>query len=69
MAFPLLPDGTVDPAFDPKTGEQIPTRTPNPKADVPNHGDIYATALYLSDIDPKGKGRNEREPLKYIKRA
>jgi hypothetical protein len=69
LAIPLLPDGSMDPAYDPHTGEAIPTRTPSAQASVPNHGDIYATALYLSDIDPKGKGRNERGPLTYIKRA
>jgi hypothetical protein len=69
MAIPLLPDGTLDPAFDARTGEQISGRTPSSQAGVPNHGDVYATALYLSDIDPKGRGRNDRGPLKYVKKA
>jgi hypothetical protein len=69
FAIPLMPDGSMDSAYDPRTGELLPGRTASAKADVPDHGDIYATALYLSDIDPKGKGRNERAPLKYIKRA
>jgi len=69
MAIPLLPDGTLDPAFDARTGEQLPGHTPSSQAGIPNHGDVYATALYLSDIDPKGKGRNDRAPLTYIKRA
>ena len=69
MAIPLLPDGSMDPAYDPKTGEQIAGRTPSSQGVIPNHGDVYATALYLSDIDPKGKGRNDRAPLTYIKKA
>ncbi len=70
MAIPLLPDGTMDPAFDPLTGDPIPGRTPNAQGSIPNHGDVYATALYLADI-PKSKqtGRNDRAPLPYIKRG
>ena len=40
----------------------------NPQSFIPNHGHVYATALYLSDIDPKGKGRNQAPPLTFIKR-
>jgi hypothetical protein len=69
LAIPLLPDGSMDPAYDARSGEPIPSRTPSELAVVPNHGDVYATALHLSDIDPKGKGRNDRAPLTYIKRA
>ncbi len=69
LALPLMPDGGVDPAYDPRTGQLKPDKTADPRSSVPNHGDVYATALYLSDIDPKGKGRNERGPLSYIKRA
>jgi hypothetical protein len=36
---------------------------------VPNHGDVFATALPLSDIDSKGRGRNERPPLTFIKKG
>ncbi|MCA1597235.1 MAG: hypothetical protein LC772_12550, partial [Chloroflexi bacterium] len=67
MAIPLMPDGSMDPAFDPNTGEVIAGKTPSPLASVPDHGDVYATALYLSDINPTGHGRNERPPMKYIK--
>ncbi len=66
-AIPLLPDGHMDPAYDPKTGELRKGRTKSPRSAVPNHGDIYATALYLSGLDPKGRGRNERGPLKFIR--
>ena len=38
-------------------------------ASVPDHGDIYATALDLSGINPKGKGRNDRPALTYIKKG
>jgi hypothetical protein len=69
LPIPLLPDGSMDSAYDAHTGELIPGRTPDPKAQIPNHGDVYATALYLSGIDPKGRGRNDRAALKYIKRS
>jgi len=69
LAIPLLPDGSMDPAYDARSGEAIPGRTPSEQGVVPNHGDVYATALHLSDIDPKGKGRNDRSPLAFIKRA
>lgn len=69
FAIPLLPDGTMDPAFDPVTGEQIPGRTPSDKGTVPNHGDVYATALALCGIAKKDQtGRNDRDPLPYIQK-
>jgi hypothetical protein len=69
LATPLMPDGTLDPAFDPVTGVLNQGATKNPKSSIPDHGDVYATALHLSGINPKGKGRNERPPLTYIKKA
>ena len=69
LAIPIMPDGTLDPAYDPKTGELLKERKKSPKSWIPDHGDIYATALYLGGIDPKGKGRNERGPLAFLKRA
>lgn len=69
LPIPLLPDGSMDPAFDPVTGELKPGMNKSEKSRIPNHGDVYATALYLCDIDPKGRGRNERPPLTYIKKS
>jgi hypothetical protein len=66
MAIPLLPDGSLDPAYDVVTGELKPECTQHPAAFVPNHGDIYATALKLSGIDPKGRGKNDRPALDFI---
>ena len=66
-AIPLLPDGHMDPAYDPGTGEPRKGRTKSPQSSIPNHGDIFATALYLSGLDPRGRGRNERGPLKFIR--
>lgn len=68
MAIPIMPDGTLDPAYDPVTGELLPGKQKSEKSFIPNHGDVYATALYLCDIDPKGRGRNQRPPLKFIKK-
>ncbi|HZO87467.1 MAG TPA: hypothetical protein VFB38_03950 [Chthonomonadaceae bacterium] len=69
LPIPLLPDGSLDPAYDPMTGELKPGRQKSPQSSIPDHGDVYATALYLSDIEPKGHGRNTRPPLRYIKKA
>ncbi|MBI2926526.1 MAG: DUF1501 domain-containing protein [Verrucomicrobia bacterium] len=69
MAIPLMPDGGLDPAYDPVTGELLHGKEKDPKSSIPNHGDVYATALYLSGIDPKGRGRNQRGPLKFIRKG
>jgi hypothetical protein len=69
MAVPLLPDGSMDPAYDRITGNVIPGKTPSDKGSIPNHGDVYATALDLCGIAKKDqKGRNNRAPLPYIKK-
>lgn len=70
LAIPILPDGSMDPAFDPVTGEEIPGRTRSDKSWIPNHGDVYATALHLADIAKKDQtGRNDRAPLPFIKKG
>jgi hypothetical protein len=69
LPIPLLPDGSMDPAHHPLTGELKPGCQPNPQGSIPDHGDVYSTALYLADIEPKGHGRNTRPPLRYIKKA
>lgn len=68
MAIPILPDGTLDPAYNPTTGELRPGHEANPRSFIPNHGDVYATALLLSGIDPQGRGRNERPPMRFVVR-
>ena len=69
MAIPILPDGSLDPAYDPVSGELKPGYDTSPKSFIPGHGDVYATALQLSDINPEGVGRNKRPPLRFIKNA
>ncbi|MEI6235280.1 MAG: hypothetical protein WCT04_19650 [Planctomycetota bacterium] len=69
LAIPIMPDGSMDPAYDPKSGVLLKDRKKSDKSWIPDHGDIYATALYLSGIDPKGKGKNERGPLTFVKKA
>lgn len=68
MAVPIMPDGALDPNFDPVSGKLRPGKKAHPKSFIPNHGDVYATALALSGIDPKGRGRNERPPLSFVLR-
>lgn len=68
-AIPLMPDGSLDPSYDATTGELRPGHEKSPKSSIPNHGDVYATALQLSGIDPKGKGRNQRGPLAFIAKS
>ncbi|MBX6314503.1 MAG: DUF1501 domain-containing protein [Isosphaeraceae bacterium] len=69
LAIPILPDGSLDPAYCPVTGELLEGCQKHPKSFLPNHGDVYATALLLAGVDPKGKGRNDRPPLEFIKKS
>jgi hypothetical protein len=70
LAIPILPDGSLDPAYDPVTGELIPERTKSEKSWIPNHGDVNATALALAGIPKKDQtGRNDRAPLDFIKKS
>ncbi len=66
MAIPIMPDGSLDPAFDPLTGQIRPEQSQHPESFIPNHGDVYSTALLLSGIDPKGRGLNERPALPFV---
>lgn len=69
MAIPILPDGSLDPAFDPLSGKLLEGRRQSEGAFIPNHGDVYATALHLAGVDPKGRGRNTRPPMTFVGRA
>ena len=53
-------------AFDPVTG--IPRAGQTPTGEVPTAGDVYATALHLSGVDPTGKGRNTRPAMTFVKK-
>jgi hypothetical protein len=71
--IPMMPDGTLDPAYDPDTGLLVPGRTKSPDSFISDAGHVYSTALYLSGLDPAalraaGKGRNERPPMTFIKK-
>jgi len=68
LAIPIMPDGSLDPAYDPNTGELKPGSRKSEQSFIPNHGDVYATALRLSGIDPKRKGRNTRPPLAFVQK-
>ena len=68
MPIPLLQNGMLDPAYHPVTGELLPGREKHPRSSIPNHGDVYSTALYLAGIDPKGRGRNDRGPLIFVRK-
>lgn len=72
-AIPLLPDGSLDPAFDPVTGQLRAGQQPSAQGFVSGAGHVYATALHLSGLDPaqlrsQGKGRNQSPPMTFIKR-
>lgn len=64
--IPLLPNGTLDPAYHPTTG--VLTGTRDPTSVIPNAGHVYATALHLTGINPLGKGKNKEPPLTFIKK-
>jgi hypothetical protein len=65
--IPLMPDGTLDPAYNPTTG--VLTGTKNAASAVSGAGHVYATALYLCGINPAGKGKNVSPPMTFIKKA
>jgi len=72
-AIPMMPDGTLDPAFDPVTGLLKAGATQSPSSFVSGCGHVYATALYLSGLDPdalrtQGKGRNASQAMRFVKR-
>jgi hypothetical protein len=69
LAIPIRRDGSLDPAYCPVSGELIEGCQKDPKSFIPNHGDVYATALMLAGVDPRGKGRNDRGPLEFIKKS
>jgi hypothetical protein len=65
--IPIRPgDGSLDPAYDPLTGQLRGTKDTN--SVVTNPGHVYATALHLSGINPAGKGLNTAPPLTFIKK-
>lgn len=73
-AIRLLPDGKLDPAYDPVTGLLKPGSTAAANSYIPDAGSVYATALYLTGLDPdglraQGKGRNTSAPMRFIKKA
>jgi Protein of unknown function (DUF1501) len=69
LSIPIMPDGSLDPAFDPVTGVLLPGREQSKQSYIPDHGHVYATALELCGINPKGHGRNQSPPLPFIKNA
>jgi hypothetical protein len=71
--IPIMPDGTLDPAYDPDTGRLLSGRSKSPNSFITDSGHVYSTALYLSGLNPAalkaaGKGRNDRPPLAFIKK-
>jgi uncharacterized protein (DUF1501 family) len=66
-SIPLMPDGTLDPAYDATTG--ILKGTKSAQSFVTDAGHVYATALDLSGIAKSAqKGRNNRPPLAFVKK-
>ena len=61
-----MPDGTLDPAYNPTTG--VLTGTKAATSAVPNAGHVYSTALALTGINPAGKGKNVEPALAFIKK-
>lgn len=68
-SIPIMPDGSLDPAFDPTTGILKSGSQPSAQGFVPDSGHVYATALELSGI-PKSaqKGKNTRSALSFVKK-
>lgn len=67
-SIPMMPDGSLDPAFDPVTGVLRAGMTKSAQSYVSDAGHLYATALYCSGLDPTGKGKNQRPAMTFIKK-
>jgi hypothetical protein len=67
-SIPVMPDGSLDPAFDPVTGVLLPGQTQSPSSYVSNAGNVYATALLLAGVDPAGKGLNTRPAMAFVQK-
>lgn len=68
-AIPIMADGSLDPHYDHTTGELLPERQQHGESFIPDHGDVYSTALHLSGINPAGRGKNNRPAMTFIKKA
>lgn len=68
-SIPIMPDGSLDPAFDPETGVLKAGAQKSAQSFIPDAGHVYATALELAGI-PKSaqKGKNTRPALSFVKR-
>ena len=67
-SIPMLPDGTLDPAYNPATGVLREGQAKSAQSFISDAGHVYATALRLAGVDPSGKGMNTRPPLGFIAR-
>ncbi|MFL5320985.1 MAG: DUF1501 domain-containing protein, partial [Myxococcaceae bacterium] len=67
-AIPIMPDGTLDPAYDPVTGVLKSGATKSPNSYISDCGNVYATALALTGINPTGKGKNTSPAMDFIKK-
>ncbi len=68
-SIPIMPDGSLDPAFDPDTGNVKSGASQSAQSFVPDAGHVYATALELSGISKANQtGKNSRPPLSFVKK-
>ncbi len=67
--IPIMPDGSLDPSFDPTTGQLKPGMRQSANSFVTDHGHVYATALELAGI-PKSMqtGKNQRPALSFVQK-
>jgi hypothetical protein len=70
-AIPIMPDGTLDPAYDATTGQLKSGQKQSAASFVPGPGHVYATALALAGVDPakalaEGRGKNKSPALSFL---
>ena len=65
-SIPMMPDGSLDPAYNPQTGALQGTKSP--QSYISDAGHVYSTALALSGINPAGIGLNTRPAMDFIKK-
>ncbi len=68
-SIPMMPDGTLDPAYDATTGLVKTGMQKNANSFVSDAGSVYATALELSGISKANqKGKNTGLPMAFVKK-
>lgn len=69
-SIPVMPDGTLDPSYDPATGMLKSGQSKAPNSFVSDSGHVYATALDLCGISKGSQtGKNTSPSMSFVKKG